>query len=199
MTAVRIRSGFTLVEVLIALLVFAILAAAGSAVLSTTITNRLAVKQASDRVADLQRMRALLKADLGQATTRRFRDLNGAIEPQAMATGVEADGALLTLTRAGWTNPGAAPRASMQQVEYRLVDGRLERRFRARLDGSRLGPPQVLQRGITDLRIAFVSQGRQTDVWVATTERPLPDAVRIDMTLPDYGPVTQMFLVGGPT
>jgi len=197
MTPSRFRSGFTLVEVLIALLVFAMLTTAGAAVLSTTITNRLAVKQASDRVADLQRLRALLKADLGQATTRRARDLSGRLASQPFATGVEADGALLSLTRAGWTNPGAAPRASMQQVEYRLVDGRLERRFRSRLDGSRLGPPQVLQRDVTDLRIAFISQGRQTDGWVATTGRPLPDAVRLDMTLPDYGPVTQMFIVGG--
>jgi len=192
----RHHTGFTLVEVLIALLMFAMIATAGAAVLSTTIDNRLAVKQASDRVADLQRLRALLKADLSQTTDRRVRDLSGRLSNQALANGAEADGALLSLTRAGWMNPGAAPRASMQQVEYRLVDGRLERRFRSRLDGSRLGPPQVLQRDVRDLRIAFVSQGSQTDGWVATTDRPLPDAVRIDMTLPGYGSVTQMFIVG---
>ena len=84
------QAGFTLVEVLIALLVFAMLTTAGAAVLSTTITNRLAVKQASDRVADLQRLRALLKADLGQTTTRRIRDLSGRLASQPFATGVEA-------------------------------------------------------------------------------------------------------------
>ena len=54
----KTRAGFTLVEVMISLLIFAMLAGAGAAVLSATIDNRFAIKAASDRVGDLQRMRA---------------------------------------------------------------------------------------------------------------------------------------------
>ncbi|WP_312148117.1 prepilin-type N-terminal cleavage/methylation domain-containing protein, partial [Brevundimonas sp.] len=64
------RAGFTLIEVMIALLIFALLAAAGVLVLSQSIDNRFVVKASTDRTAELQRLRATLRADLGQAAPR---------------------------------------------------------------------------------------------------------------------------------
>ncbi|RZJ18042.1 MAG: type II secretion system protein GspJ [Brevundimonas sp.] len=192
----KTRAGFTLVEVLISLLIFALIAGAGAALLAVASDNRLAVRAASDRTADLQRLRALLAADLSQASGRRTRDERGVRAFTALATGQEADGALLRLTRAGWSNPGDAPRASMQTVEYRLVENRLERRFRARLDGARWETPQVLYRGVSNARVAFIDEGQERPDWVGGSDDPLPDAVRLDLTLDGYGPMTQLFLVG---
>ena len=76
------RSGFTLIEVMIALLIFALLAAAGVLVLSQSIDNRFVVKAATDRTAELQRLRATLRADLGQAAPRRVRAANGQPAPE---------------------------------------------------------------------------------------------------------------------
>lgn len=192
----KARAGFTLVEVLIALLIFALLAAAGAAVLGVAIDNRFAVKASSDRVGDLQRLRALLRADLGQAAPRRSRGATG--RPQVTAiVGPSAPGdPVLTLIRAGASNPGAQPRPSLQRVEYRLVEGRLERRVSSHLDGARPGPPQVLYRGVRDLSVAFVRDGQEAPAFLPTPERPLPDAARVSMTLDGYGPVSQLFLVG---
>jgi general secretion pathway protein J len=189
------RHGFTLVEVLIALLVFALIAAAGAALLSAAANARDAVKDSADRLAALQRTRSLLAADLGQAAPRRVRNADGRAEPQAFASGAEAEGALLRLTRTGWINPGDHPRASLQQVEYRLVDGRLERRFFARLDGARPEPVQVLLTDVRAAHVTFLSEGREDGVWRATPDRPMPEAVRITLTLPTYGVVSQLFLV----
>ncbi len=190
------RAGFTLVEVLISLLIFAMLAAAGAAVLGVTIDNRFAVKAQSDRVSDLQRMRSLLRADLGQATGRRARGPTGRPAPQAMTGPMTPTDPVLTLTRAGWSNPGEQPRPSLQRVEYRLVDDRLERRVASQLDGARPGPPQILYRGVRDVTVAFLRDGEAAPAFTSTPERPLPDAVRITMTLEGYGPVEQLFLVG---
>lgn len=191
------RSGFTLVEVLVSLLIFALIAAAGSAVLSQSIDSRFAVKAATDRVGDLQRMRALLRADLGQAVARRSRGPTGRPAPQAMLGPTTSGDPVLTLTRAGWSNPGGAARPSLQRVEYRLVEGRLERRVSAHLDGARPGPPQVLYRGVRDVSVSFLRDGTEAPAFLTTPERPLPDAVRLRMTLDGYGPVEQLFLVGG--
>lgn len=191
------RSGFTLVEVLISLMIFAMLAAAGAAVLGVTIDNRFAVKAQSERVGDLQRMRSLLRADLGQATARRARGPSGRPAPQAMTGPMTPADPILTLTRAGWSNPGEQARPSLQRVEYRLVDARLERRVATQLDGARPGPPQVLYRGVRDVTVAFLRDGEAAPAFTSTTDRPLPDAVRITMTLDGYGPVEQLFLVGG--
>lgn len=190
------RGGFTLVEVLIALTVFAIIAAAGTTVLSMSIDNRFAIKSATDRVAALQRTRALLKADLGQATSRRTRDRNGEPRVSALAGAATPDDPILMVTRAGWSNAGRAARPSLQRVEYRLVDGRLERRVSAHLDGSRPGPAQVLMSGVADVTLTFVRDGRETSVPTTDLARPLPDAARLTMTVEGYGPVTQLFLIG---
>lgn len=191
------RAGFTLVEMLVSVLIFALIAAAGSAVLSQSIDNRFAVKAATDRTGDLQRMRALLKADLGQAAARRSRGPTGRPMAQAMSGPGAPGEPLLTLTRAGWSNPNGAARPSLQRVEYRLVEGRLERRASSHLDGSRPGPPQVLYRGVRDASVSFLRDGTEAPAFLTTPERPLPDAVRLRMTLDGYGPVEQLFLVGG--
>lgn len=189
------RSGFTLVEVLVALLIFSLIAAAGVGVLSLTIDNRFAVEAATERTAALQRTRALLRADLAQAADRRVRDAQGQPERQSLSGG-EGE-LLLALTRRGWSNPGQSPRASLQRVEYRLVEDRLERRVRLALDGGAVGEPQILERGVREAKATFIAQGAETDIWRATRDRPLPDAVRIDLTVEGYGPVSQLFLVGG--
>lgn len=187
------RAGFTLVEVLVALAIFAMIASAGVGLLSFAIDNRLAVRDASERTADFQRTRALLRADLGQAAPRRVRGADGA--PQAaFELGGEA---LFAVTRRGWINPGEAQRASMQRVDYRLIDGRLERRVRERLDGARPAEPQVLLENVESAQVTAILDGDPIADWRPTRNRPLPDAVRIDLTLEGYGPVSQLFLVAG--
>lgn len=190
------RSGFTLVDALVSLTLFAMIAAAGTAILSMSIDNRFAVRAASDRTAALQRTRSLLKADLGQATDRRTRDRNG--EPHALALmgATGPGGALLTLTRAGWSNPGFRGRSSLQRVEYRLVEGRLERRVSPFLDGSRPGPPQILLSGVSDLSVTFLQDGGESPTLIRGPTGTPPDAARLALTLEGYGPMTLMFLIG---
>ena len=195
-TPATLRSGFTLVEVLVALTLFALIAAAGTAVLSLSIDNRFAVRAATERTAGLQRMRSLLKADLGQATARRTRDRNGAPQPLALAGGPGSGEPVLIVTRAGWSNAGGAGRPSLQRVEYRLVDGRLERRASPFLDGSRPGPPQVLLSGVTDLKVTFLQAGRETPVPTPGPTGSPPVAVRFSLTLEGYGRLDQLFLIG---
>ena len=187
------RAGFTLVEVLVALAIFAMIASAGVGLLSFAIDNRLAVRDASERTAAFQRARALMRADLGQAAPRRVRGGDGA--PQAaFELGGEA---LFAVTRRGWINPGEARRASMQRVEYRLVEGRLERRVRERLDGARPAEPQVLLENVESAQVTAILDGDPIADWRPVQNRPLPDAVRIDLTLEGYGPVSQLFMVAG--
>jgi general secretion pathway protein J len=193
----RVRSGFTLVEALVALMLFALIAAAGTAVLSVSIDNRFAVRSATDRTAGLQRTRSLLKADLGQATARRTRDRNGEPLPLALTGATGPDGPVLVLTRAGWSNAGGADRSSLQRVEYSLVGNRLERRISPFLDGSRPGSPQQLLSGVTDLTVTFVQEGRESSSPTMGPTGSAPDAVRLEFTLDGYGRLSQLFLVGG--
>lgn len=190
------RAGFTLVEMLTALLVFSLIAAAGTGLLSATLDAREAVGRVSGRAADLSRLRALLQADISQATARRARGPSGRAMPQPMMGAMQAGDPVLILTRAGWTNPAAAARSSLQRVEYHLVDGRLERRSADFVDGARADRVQVLYRGVSRLSVAFLRDGVEAPAFAATTERPLPDAVRVTLTLDGIGEVEQLLLVG---
>ena len=190
------RAGFTLVEVLIALAVFALIGGAGALVLSQAVDSRFAVKTASDRIAEIQRARALMRADIGQAVGRRTRTPTGRPLPRPMVAGQAPGEPLLVLTRAGWSNPGEEARPSLQRVEYRLVEDRLERRASRYLDGARPGPPQVLFRGVRQARATFVRDGAEAPAYIVSPDRPLPDAVKISLTLDGYGPVDQLFLAG---
>ena len=184
----RARAGFTLAEVLIALVIFALLAAAGTAVMAAAVDGRFAVKAADGRIAELQRLRALLKADVGQAVARSDPTL-GPIQ-----TG---DGLVLGLLRTGWANPGDRARPSLQRVEWRVAEGRLERRVADHVTGASVGPAQVVALAVSDVQVSFVSLEVETPVFTPRLPmRPSPDAVRVRMTLEDMGPIELLLLVG---
>lgn len=190
-----VRDGFTLVEVLVALAVFALIAAAGALVLARTVDTRFVVHEHAERIAELQRMRALLKADLAQAAPRRTRAPTGRPLPRALMGQTIPGDPVLTLVRAGWSNPDGAARPGLQRVEYRLVEDRLERRASTYLDGARAGPPQVLYRGVSDVAVTFIQDGSEAPAFLASRDRPLPQAVRIVMTLEGLGRIDQLFAV----
>ncbi|OYX05159.1 MAG: type II secretion system protein GspJ [Caulobacter vibrioides] len=191
--------GFTLIEMMVALLIFALITAAGVAVMSSTLTNQGAVRVRVERYAELQRMRALVKADLSQAATRRTRGEDGLPALTAFA-GVSpwvVGGPLLAFTRRGYENPDQAPRASMQYVEYALVEGRLERRTRPALDGARLGPAQVVLTDVESIQSAYLFDGVWRPTWRGEATADIPAAVRLNVKLKDLGEIDQLFLTSG--
>ncbi|GAA0398167.1 type II secretion system minor pseudopilin GspJ [Brevundimonas terrae] len=191
------REGFTLVEVMIALAVFALISAAGVLVLSQVVDARFAIKGHAARLAEFQRTTAMLKSDVSQMTARRTRGVSGRPFSAPVMTGQSADAPLLTLVRAGWSNPESDARPSLQKVEYRLVENRLERRTYRHLDGGAPNPAQVLYRGVSDVRVTLIQGQSEGPGYLSSTERPLPDAVRIRMVLEGYGPVEMLLLVTG--
>lgn len=189
--------GFTLVEMLVALAVFALLAAGGVTVMAWASTSQGATQARMARVGELQRARAMLQADLSQAAPRRTRNAAGIGAVQAFTGSAEpAAGVLFALTRRGWENPQGAPRASLQYVEYRLQEGRLERSARSMLDGARLEPPQTLLEGVREAGVAYRFQGEWMDGWPGGMDR-VPEALVLTLELEGLGRIEQAFLMQG--
>lgn len=191
------RAGFSLIEMLVALALFALIGAAGAAVLVAGADNREVMGAANARLARLQRLEAVLRADLGQAADRTVREADGRARPHAFVGGA-GDGVLFDFVRRGRINPAGEARASLERLEYRLADGRLERRAYPHPDGSRPGEPLVLHDGVRQARVRFLSRGQDGAGWVGAAGRPLPDAVRLELDLDDFGPVTLTVLVAAP-
>lgn len=188
--------GFTLVEVLVALAIFALLATAAVGVMAWSADQQGTLRTRMDRLGQLQRAHAMLKADLSQAALRRTRGSDGAAERSAFTAAPPGDPVqpLLGFVRRGWSNPDAAPRASMQYVEYRVTDGRLERRARPLLDGAIAGEPQVLLDGVTSVHTHFRAYRQWSDGWGGGVTE-LPQAVMLELQLQDLGPIRHVFVL----
>lgn len=186
------QSGFTLVELLIALLLFGLLSAAMTALLSFSVDAQARGRQRLDDQAALLRTRSLLAADLAQAAPRPWRDEGGTVQPALLVAG---NGALV-LVRRGWRNEDGRPRASLQRVGWRLVDGRLERSAAAMIDGAPLGTPAVLMTGIDRLTLRFAARGGWAADWRPSRPGELPDGVEIGLEGKTVGAIRQVLPIG---
>lgn len=187
--------GFTLVEMLVALAALSILAAGGFAVAGVSINSHERIREHQAQTQSLLRFRASLRGDLTQAAGRRARDINGEKEQAALTGGATRDGVFLSLVRRGWDNPSLQGRASLQYVEYRLRDGQVERVWRRHVDGSSEQEPQVLIRNVARVSLEFYDWDQWAASWRGAPNRPLPRALRINVTFSDQGDISQTFLL----
>ena len=125
----RVRNGFSLLELLVALAVFAALAAAAYGGLSQLARTRAALAAQQDRFAALTRAVGVLERDLRQAVARPVRGNEGALVPALVG---QAD--RIELTRLGFANPRAEPRSNLQRVVHAFDSRRLQRGRYAVLD-----------------------------------------------------------------
>lgn len=197
--SVRWRSaehGFTLIEVMIALLIFSMLAVAGVAILSFSVRAGAATGARLDDAAALNRTLSVLAADLAQAVDRPTRDEAGTTRPAFSGEAGASAAPMLQLVRGGWSNLDAAPRPALQKVAYQVQRGALERIAYPQLDGAAPLGPAVLMTGIRDVRLRYRIAGVWSDRWDGTAGAPLPQALELVLVRTDGTSWRALFLVG---
>jgi general secretion pathway protein J len=191
----RVEHGFTLVEMLIALAIFGMITAAGVALLSLTVRTQESSERLLDSLGALRRTGALLGADLGQAAPRVHRDRDGRPLP-AFAGGNGADALLVGLVRRGWEDESAF-RSSLQRVEYRLREGRLERWRYDAVDGEGRATAMTLLDNVRSVRLRYRDrEGLWRERWDPTDPARLPAAVEMVSDSAGQGEVRMLFPVG---
>ncbi len=189
--------GFTLLELLVALAVFAILSVMAYQGLRTVGEVRQRVEGQAERLASLQLALGLLERDLEQAASRPVRDGYGDLRPafEGSALGPE----IMAFTRSGWRNPAGLPRSNLQRVAYRYRDGVLYRRHWRVLDQAQDSAPveRPLLEGVEALELRFLDHGLQWQgAWPADPERMrelLPRAVEITLDVQGIGEIRRLF------
>lgn len=203
-------AGFSLVEILVGLFVFALAASMAVVMLAATVEGEAVNQEALERVEGLDRIRTVLRDDLGQIVERPVRDADGYVRDYLFAgthAGVptragqfDDDRLVLSFTRRGRANPGAIrPRSSLIFVEYRLRDGALVRRAANHPDMAAADDVRelVLAVDVKDFELEFFfgsSWGREALVPVEGNEISLPQAVRLRYSAPVFGPVEHVVL-----
>ena len=116
------QAGFTLVEVMVSLLIFGMLAAAGVAMLSFSVRAQAATGAKLDDLAALNRTSRCCPPISPRRRPRATRDEAGTVLPAFV--GERGSGVpMLRFVRGGWTNLDARRAPSAQKVAYRLADG----------------------------------------------------------------------------
>mgnify|MGYP001563673781 CR=1 FL=1 len=153
----RISRGFTLIEVLIAMAITALVAVLSYQSLSSVLNSVESLRDNGERVSELNRTWTVVSRDIRQFVPRPVRDEFGESE-SAMWGGSGADSAL-SLTRGGWYNPNQQLRSSLQRVRYRLEDDELWRESYTVLDRVGDSEPQraLLLEGVVSFELAFLS------------------------------------------
>ena len=187
--------GFTLVEMLLALTLFAMLTAAGVALLSVTARTQQTADRLLSELGEFRTVQALLTADLAQAVPRVHRDQTG--RPRAAFSGANSGNVvLLELVRGGLEGEGDR-QSSLQRVQYSLRDDRLERLAYAQVDGATTAVSVAILRDVRQVRLRYRDdEGAWHEDWASTDPARLPRAVELITDSRAHGLIRQLFLVG---
>ncbi len=185
----RVQRGFTLLEVLVALVLLGVFAFASYRALNAVLeAERLAVAEML-RWRELARTFSRLESDLADAVLVGG-DARGA--PSGFRVGGEAPGEVgFALDR---LLPEDDP-AGLQRVAYRYADGRLVRRLErmAPAGGAAAGEATLLQ-GLRGFSLRYMDEaGQWQPNWQARTPRALPRALEVTLELAGGEPLRRVF------
>lgn len=155
-------AGFTLLELLVALSIFAVLALLAYGGLTSMLNTRAQADEHAEALRELQLAYRTLERDIEQYVPRSVRDEYGQEHP-AISAGMEI-GAALELTHGGWRNPAEQPRSTLQRVAYSVQDDTLVRSVWMSLDRPADAKPaeQELLRGVAELQLRLLDAN---DTW----------------------------------
>lgn len=157
--------GFTLLEVLIAIGITAVIGLGVWQVLSGIVQSRDRVDELAVQFEALQRTMLFLERDITQAVNRPARDIYGDFD--YALTSRENDFALL-LTRQGWRNPLGIRRSNLQRVGWEYTGDTIRRRYWVSVDQAQEDESReaLMLEGVTDFRIRFMDdQQSWQDNW----------------------------------
>jgi general secretion pathway protein J len=183
--------GFTLVEMLVALLIFGMIAAAGVGLLRFSVDAQAATRTRLEAMASERRVEALIASDTAQAVPRMTR--NPAGDPVQAFDGGPGG---FTLVRGGLDPLEDTTRPSLQKVAYAVEAGRLTRQSWPMLDGAAPDPPATLVDRVASVTLRYRSKDGWRDVWDPIRPDLLPRAIEM-IVRPVQGPeMRYVFLVG---
>jgi len=196
----NINSGFTLLELLVALSIFSVLSVMAYGGLQTVITTKKSTQISADRISEIQLVMMRISNDLRQAVPRKIRDEYGDFLP-AMQSSQNSDDTM-AWTRAGYRNPAQLIRSNVQRVAYKLEQQKLIRMTWPVLDRAQdteALETEVLS-GIESIEWRFLNEKTE---WISSWPEesdvtglyPLPNAVELTLELQDWGKMRRLILL----
>jgi general secretion pathway protein J len=184
--------GFTLIELVVAMAIFAMLALAGWKVFDGLMRTRERATAHAEQLSAWQMTYGQLLRDLSQAVPRPIQTSIG------VDSALISDGQFIAFTRTGVIDPRVGMLSGLERVRYEIQNGQLIRLSLNQPDQWGVTPPlrQVLLSDVTDWQISLIDQ-TSTTVWppidtgssssTSSTQTPtgdvrLPRGIRVSLT-----------------
>ncbi len=190
-------AGFSLIELLIALALFAVIAVMTQQALLFAFSAETGLNDRRAGFLALQRAVARMVQDIANAAPRPIRNANGDMVPLLR---LAEDGRLLEFTRGGLPNPAQLRRSNFQRVLYAHVeeDGALERRVWRMLDPAPEAKPAVeaMLEGVEALAFRVYADDAWREEWPdparPQTQNRLPRGVEVVITTERWGRIRRV-------
>ena len=201
----RHSKGFTLIEIIIALAIFAILGIMMAIMMKNTIYANKKADQANQKSQKIEVAQTLLRRDLSQVVDRSVTDADG-----GTLAALTLNDNTISFTRGGLINPfNISNRSDLQRVDYIYKDGHLYRYAWPILDrvSSSTKPNSMdLLNHITAFKIQVYDESNHLQVdWPVTVSTSLPSsnqvvsdlprAIKITITLDGQGTINDIILI----
>ncbi len=190
--------GFTLIEMIVALSIFAVLGVVTGQIVSRVVDNFAVVTERGQRMVELQRAMQVMQRDLLQLVDRPIRDPLGDSREALL---IQTDGTL-EFSRAGWQNPLGRARSTLQRVIYRLEGDVLHRAYFLTLDMTPDSTPQVQQllTGVSNFEVLAIDvAGNEYAFWPVAGAEANPEqalaGLLLRFELEPYGVVERLWAV----
>lgn len=199
------QRGFTLMEVLIAVSITAVIGLGVWQVMSSVIMSRDRVDAVSEEFEGVQKTFLLLERDLRQVVSRPVRNIYGDYEPALSSQGEEFE---LMVTHQGWRNPLGKQRSELQRSAWEYTGDEVRRRYWTMLDQPQEedSRDQLLLSDVTAFDVRFLDENRTwQDSWPPPNQGipsgpgapiiPLPLAVEVSLEHERFGELSRLFLM----
>ncbi|GHG03928.1 type II secretion system protein J [Thalassotalea marina] len=191
-------SGFTLIEVLLATAIFAVISLASFSVLDGVIKTKDGVESKQAQLNEIQRAWLIIERDLLQIAWRSMR-----VEGESPSTNYlyasqdsyDDSDQWLSFVRAGWSNPNLVlPRSDLQAVAYRIKEENFQRLHFNFVDAVVGEEPKIreLIKGVEQMQVQYYVDNKwqeqlPTGAW--------PAAIDFKLTIKGVGEVNRKFII----
>ena len=152
--------GFTLLELMIAILIFAMVSTAAYRLLASVTRSNEVSASSLQILDDVQRVQVILETDFMQMASRSIRNDFGDREPALLASARSAF--LIEFTRSGCKQKANSAKSALQRVAYALENKTLVRYYWLELDRAPESSliKQRLLTGVENIRFRYLDQKR---------------------------------------